>query len=90
MYILLTEMKKRAERQANKLLSICKSTPIDYKITILQDNNHQANDSFSHKSSELNDTHTTDYIHFSTVKKSATLENDAAPNWDRMWSLNGQ
>jgi len=67
-----------------------------YKITISQGNKHQVNikliqenDSFSHKSSESNDTH--DKLH--QRRQYQIISNITkwhSTNWARMWSLNGQ
>jgi len=71
-----------------------------YKSTISQDNKspskiktntRQKNEmtvSIIHQQYQM--TYTTNYINFSTIKKTTMLEKDTAPNWDRMWSLNEQ
>jgi len=71
-----------------------------HKSTISQDNKSpreiQSNTrkkkklNFNHTSTKSNDIYDKlHHIKFSTIKKTAMLEKDTVPNWDRMWSLNG-
>ena len=92
---LLTEMtQKRADRKTkHTAVKLQKNTANTYKSSISQDNNHQAKLKLTHKkeNDSFNQKSTKSYDKLRPLRqKSAMLEKDTAPNWDRKWSLNGQ
>jgi len=97
--ILLTEMKKQAERTRKKRCSqIAKIQQTHIKLQCHKITNPSEIQTNTRKKMKWQFQsyidkirwHTTNYVNFSTIKKTAMLEKDTVSNWDRMWSLNGQ